>query len=80
MLLQKSQYYTCQTPSSWNKLIGRPMIISKVTSYRHSQRTKALRNSKSGLRTATLLPLFESSVVVFFISANVVKGVLLIGL
>ena len=67
-------------PSSWNKLIWWPMVISKVTSYRHSQRTKALRNTKSGLRTATLLPLFEASVVFFFMSSNVVKGVLLIGL
>ena len=56
------------------------MLISKVISYRHSQRTKALRNTKSGLRTATLLLLFEASVVFFFISANVVKCVLLIGL
>ena len=56
------------------------MIISKVTSYRHSQRTKALRNTKSGLRTATFLPLFEANVVFFFISANVGKGVPLVGL
>ena len=56
------------------------MIIYKVTSYRHSQRTKALRNTKSGLRAATLLPLFEASVVFFFISAIFSKGVLLIGL
>ena len=57
------------------------MIISNVTSYGYSLRTKALQNTKFGLRTWTLLPLFEASVVFFFMSANVVKeGVLLIGL
>ena len=42
------------------------MIISKETSSRHSERTKALQNTNSALRIAKLLPLFEATVILDF--------------
>ena len=42
------------------------MIISKETSSRHSEGTKALQNTNSALRIETLLPLFEATVILDF--------------